>query len=191
MTEIHPDRESYEYIWTEVINAEIENYERRYANCIKRIPDLKEEIWTQYVRLNSYCKTTYMKDSQGKLDRHKVSACYMIAILNVRPMRFVKKIDNKGVPLAINETLAITVGLSLLRAYAIAAIENTKDEILISTLIPKFQSGIKIPDNELINHGNYIENYARELYFAVTEGRVCVLSMAHELYLLEIFTRMS
>ncbi|MCM1161739.1 MAG: hypothetical protein NC412_10990 [Roseburia sp.] len=33
--------------------------------------------------------------------RHKGAACYMIAVAMARPMRFVEKIDNKEVSLAI------------------------------------------------------------------------------------------
>lgn len=124
MSEVHPDRESYEVIWNKVISKEIINYQTIYTNCIELIPNVKEEIWERYVSLNTYCKTNYMKAPDGKIDRHKVAACYMIAIAMLRPMRFVEKINDKEVPLAINEMLAITVGLSLVRAFAIAAIRD-------------------------------------------------------------------
>lgn len=71
-----------------------------------------EIIWK-----NVICKENYMKDSNGKIDRHKVAACYMIYIATVITMRFVKKIDDVEVFLAINETLSITIGLSLVRAF--------------------------------------------------------------------------
>lgn len=193
MSEVHPDRESYEVIWNKVISKEIINYQTIYTNCIELIPNVKEEIWERYVSLNTYCKTNYMKAPDGKIDRHKVAACYMIAIAMLRPMRFVEKINDKEVPLAINEMLAITVGLSLVRAFAIAAIRDndiierkTADELVI-----KFENGIKIPDADLVNHGIYIDNFANELYYAVSEGKVCILSLAHELYLLEVITRIS
>lgn len=80
MEELHPDKISYEIIWNEIINKELYNYQSIYGNCIKFIPNIKEEIWKKYVSLNNYCKTNYMKSAEGKIDRHKVAACYMISI---------------------------------------------------------------------------------------------------------------
>lgn len=193
MGEIHPDRASYEMIWERVIRKELDNYRSLYVNCIEFIPNIKEEIWDKYVSLNTYCKTTYMKSAKEKIDRHKVAACYMIAIAMLRPMRFVAKIDNREVPLAINETLAITVGLSLVRAFAIAAIRANEDinKEEADVLVAKFDGGIKIPEGHLVNHGVYWDNYANEIYFAASEGKMCILSLAHELYLLEVITRIS
>lgn len=193
MGEIHPDRDSYELIWEKVISKELDNYQSLYVNCIELIPNVKEEIWGKYVSLNNYCKANYMKSPEEKIDRHKVAACYMIAIAMLRPMRFVEKVDNQEIFLAINETLAITVGLSLVRAFAIAAIRENKkmNEEDADTLVAKFESGIKVPEERLVNHGVYLDNYANEIYFAVSEGKICILSLAHELYLLEVITRIS
>lgn len=193
MGEIHPDRTSYEVIWEKVISRELDNYQSIYVNCIEFIPDMKEEIWEKYVSLNTYCKVNYMKFPEGRIDRHKVAACYMIAIALVKPMRFVEKIDHRKVPLAINETLAITIGLSLVRAFAVAAIRENKDisEEDADALAAKFEDGIKVPEGQLVNHGVYLDNYANEIHFAAAEGKICILSLAHELYLLEVITRIS
>lgn len=193
MGEVHPDRDSYEIIWEKVINKELGNYQSIYVNCIELIPNVKEELWEKYVSLNTYCKTNYMKSPDGKIDRHKVAACYMIAIATLRPMRFVEKINNKEVSLAINEMLAITVGLSLLRAFAIAAIRENKEinKNDADILVAKFENGIKIPEGHLVNHGIYLDNYANEIFYATVEGKISILSLAHELYLLEVITRIS
>lgn len=193
MQEIHPNRESYELIWERVISKELDNYQSLYVNCIELIPNVKEEIWGKYVSLNTFCKTNYMKSPKDKIDRHKVAACYMIAIAMLRPMRFVEKVDNQEVPLAINETLAITVGLSLVRAFAIASIRENENinQDDADALVAKFENGIKVPEERLVNHGVYLDNYANEIHFATSEGKVCILSLAHELYLLEVITRIS
>ena len=191
MGEMHPDRESYEIIWQDVIEREIHNYKLKYVNCIEVIPNIKEEIWKKYEYLNNYCKIIYMKSSEGKIDRHKVAASYMIAIVTSHPMIFVGEIDGQQVDIAINETLAITVGLSLVRAFAIASI-NSNNELQQkdkAEMISKFEKGIKIPDDNLVNHGIYIQNYANELHFNASEGNISILSIAHELYLLEVITQ--
>lgn len=56
-------------------------------------------------------------------------------------------------------------------------------------MISKFEKGIKIPDDNLVNHGIYIQNYANELHFNASEGNISILSIAHELYLLEVITQ--
>lgn len=193
MEELHPDKISYEIIWNEIINKELYNYQSIYGNCIKFIPNIKEEIWKKYVSLNNYCKTNYMKSAEGKIDRHKVAACYMISIASLRPMRFTNSFDNFEIYPAINETLAITVGLSLVRAFAIASIKenNNINKEEADALIEKFKNGIKIPTGDLINHGTYLDNYANEIYFSISEGKMSILSLANELYLLEVITKIS
>lgn len=64
--------------------------------------------------------------------------------------------------------------------------EEEKDKYLA-----KFKNGIKIPTENLVNHGDYLENFANEIHFAVSEGNANILSFAHELYLLEVITRIS
>lgn len=189
MNEKHPDRGSYLYICSELIEKEIKNYCNIYINSIELIPNWKEEVWEKYVQLNQHCKNNYMKEQNGKIDRHKVSACYIIAIASVKPMRFIKR---QSTYIAINESLAITVGFSILRAFFLATIvDERKSCEEKNILVSKFDNGIKIPDISLVNHGRYLDNFASELYFAISEGNINILSVAHELYLLEVLTIMS
>lgn len=192
MKEQHPDRESYNVVWETVIKKEIENYQKCYTGCIELVPCAEEAIWEKYIFLNRYCKLNYMASTEGKLDRHKVAACYMMAILIVSPMRFSVKRDSAENALALNEGLALTVGLSLVRAFAISAIEENKnlDQMQKDEFISKFESGIKIPEGELVNHGDYWTNFCSELYYELIEGKLSILSLAHELYLLEVITRL-
>lgn len=171
MNEKHPDRESYFYICNELIEKEIDNYCDIYQGSIELIPN---------------CKDNYMQDPNGKIDRHKVVACYMIAIASVKPMRFIKKHEEY---IAINESLAITVGFSMLRAFFLAMVDKKKSGEEREFLISQFNKGIHIPDNSLVNHGQYLDNFASELYFAISEGSINILSVAHELFLLEVITR--
>lgn len=193
MSEIHPDRNSYEVIWTEIIEKEIKKYIKKYDNFIEIIPNAKELIWERYVYLNNYCKTNYMKLVDGKIDRHKVASCYLISISSVKPICFMAKTEDvkDDMYCIINERLAITVALSVLRAFIMSAIKNSTDynENEKSELKKKFDKGLKYPRENLINHGNYITNYASEIYYSQAEGNINILAIAHELYLLEVFTR--
>lgn len=191
MIDPHPDKVSFKQVWNEVIRDEIRDYKSEYPDCIELIPDAEEEVWNAYVEINSFVKNNYMKDHTGILDRHKVAACYMAAIATAKPMRFVMKIDGERVPMAINECLAITTALSVLRSYAITAAkeDNELSEEQRKDIADKFENGIFLPDEGMVEHGSYIDNYANELAFAVKHGKLFVLSLAHELYLLELMTR--
>lgn len=193
MKESHPDRESYEIIWKEIIEKEIKNFMDSYYGYVCLIPNAKEEIWKKYVFLNNYCKVNYMVSCEKKIDRHKISACYMKSVLLVAPLRFSKKLEDGEDALALNERLAITVGLSLVCAFVISAIKKQEDitQEERQKLIDKFDRGINVPSGNLVNHGDYMENFCKELFFNVMEGDLSILSLAHELYLLEIITRIS
>ena len=134
-----------------------------------------------------------MDNPNENIDRHKVAACYMIAIATTRPMRL-KKFRDETVPLAINETLAITVGLSIVRAFIITAVEKRKEmktieESKANEILQKFDKGLAIPEGDLVNHGDYIENFAKELSFVSSGEGSYILPLAHELFLLEVLTR--
>ena len=135
-----------------------------------------------------------MENSGDLIDRHKVAACYLIAVAIVSPMR----IDYGIIPdtekhFIANDVLAITVGLSVLRGFVKAEIftDKNKTDKAKKDLFKPFENGIKIPSNEHINHGSYIVNYANEIYFAVNDGNYNILSIAHELYLLELITKLT
>lgn len=191
--EKHPDRDSYEIVWDRVIKKEINNYKKIYGDYIVVIPNIKEEIWNKYIKLNTYCKNNYMKNPKEKIDRHKVAACYLIAIVMVHPLIFIGSSQEE---IALNEPLAITIALSLVRAFAIAALKEKEEKKLcskeeINTLLAKFQKGVKLPEGALVNHGDYLDNFANEIHFSFLEGKICILSLAHELYLLETITKLS
>lgn len=186
LNEIHPDRDSYEQIWNDIIDKEISKHRKQFGNCITVGSSAKEEIWDKYVEFNRYCKINYMEISDDKIDRHKVAACYMLAILYVAPIKFNRKIDGVSPHLALNEVLAITVGLSIVRTFYITSAKKENDSDA-----KKFEQGIILPDEKYVNHGDYITNYAHELYFSMFEGKLSILSLAHELYLLEVITRLS
>lgn len=192
MDETHPDREMFINIWNVIIKPEIEKYQSGYVGHIRVNSDAMDQIWSKYVSLNTDCKKRYMQDFNGRIDRHKVAACYMIAICSVKPMYLKDDSDRDRQDLyfSFNERLAITVGLSIVRAFLLQEIsENTTmEKEAKDSLIQALDQGMYIPCQSDVHHGNYINNYAAELHYAVDEGNVHILSVAHELYLLELLT---
>lgn len=189
------DKDSYDKIWDVLIFPQIQKHFKRFENYLYIPATIKDDIWEQYVVLNKKIKSSYMQDPSKLLDRHKVAACYMCAICMAKPIR-VKDgaISNKEAIYVANELVAIATGMDIVANYAeAAAVEDTKltgDEK--EKIIECLKDGLVYPNknsnkNE-VNHGEYILNYAMELYFAKQEEKLNLLSIAHELYLLEVLT---
>ena len=185
-----PDKDSYVVIWEEIIDREIRAYENKFFGHTKRIPFAQNAIWEKYVEYNTHCKIHYMKNPNERIDRHKVAACYMLAIASVSPIRFdISSSNSSDKHSIVNELLAITVGLSILRAFILYEIdESNKDEKAKKFLKERLSSGIKTPNEQYVHHGKYEVNFANELYYSLHEGKDNILSIAHELFLLELFT---
>uniref|UniRef100_UPI004056699A hypothetical protein n=1 Tax=Acetatifactor sp. TaxID=1872090 RepID=UPI004056699A len=185
--EIFMDKNSYQQIWDVVIKPTIQDYQNCFGE-ITVVHNAKEAIWQEYVRFNSHCKTKYMEEVGGKIDRHKVCACYMYAIVkaNVVGCRLADS-DTESKYLSLNEHLAITVGMSLLRAFVLSSIDSNEEMPDDEKKIYKsrIDGGIVFPE---CNHGIYRENFASELYYTNDERNYNILSLANTLFLLEIHT---
>lgn len=94
------NRKSYDNLWEKVINLSISKFVALpQVSCSKTA---KEDIWTAYTKFNKHCKEEYMEDPEGRLDRHKVAACYMLAILKAYPLSVDFEPD-QGILITLNE----------------------------------------------------------------------------------------
>lgn len=185
--EIFIDKNSYYKIWDMVIKPTIRDYKNRYSE-IAVSHDAREAIWQEYVILNKHCKMIYMKDIGGRLDRHKVCACYMYAIIKADTLScLLAGSNNEQRFLALNENLAITVGMSVLRAFVLASINSNEDlsDESKKVLAERIYGGLIFPD---CNHGDYRNNFVSELYYTKKENNYNILSLANTLFLLETHT---
>ena len=183
--EIHPSEDAFEIVW-QLISGAVETHNDRHPECILSIKeDAKGEIWRQYLSFNKFCRETYMSKDVQLLDRHKVCACYMFAIIKAGLLKYDEKGEHGRVYL-YDESIAITVGMSLLRAFIIASINHTDiDETEKQVLVDRVDNGIKFPK---AHHGEYVDNFKLELYYTKKEGNYNILSIAHTLFLLECLT---
>ena len=185
--QIFPDKYSYQQIWEEVICPTIEVYQNRFAE-ITVAHNAEEAIWEEYTKFNRQCKTFYMLDAEGRLDRHKVCACYMYAITRAGVMSCQLADSNTEKRyLALNENLAITAGMSLLRAFVLSSIHSNEklSDQEKETLSSRIDGGIVFP---ACNHGVYRENFASELHYTNEERNYNILSLANTLFMLETYT---
>ena len=190
------DHDAFEQIWDKIIRPEIGEYQKDFNPekgalkslrlALVQVPRIKELIWERYRFYNITCKSEYMEPpTSGKpflLDRHKVAACYTAAIVSVQPMHLFSNKSALPEKYPINELLALTTGLSILRAYLMA--ENLPEDEKRHA-----ENGILYPPESMVSHGDYVNNFANELHFAYLDGNINILSIAHELFLLEVITR--
>lgn len=156
----------YDDVWETIIAPEIIDWVRYGASC-SDLNSAKEAIWYCYNCLNLHVSENYMQDHAAPLDRHKIAACYLCAILCASPLDVN---EGEGVLSFLgtaNERLAITVCCSVLAAFTslrlrrIAGrerdwekIEEEADRIL--------NNGIVFP--AMVGHGaNYEESVIKAL----------------------------
>lgn len=153
---------------------------------------------SHYKYLTDFAKTHYMAKNVVRLNRHKISAAIMIAILKAKP---IKKIDahfygvsETGQPKIwpFNEALAITVGLSILRAFILQRADEAFHGEPVSL---KTFEGVCKQDSKIFENGIPLTQKERaewewELYQVRLEGAYNLLAMAHILSDLENMARL-
>lgn len=184
----------FEKIWDKIILPELEYYKENYYNVTINY-DAKSLILNFYNHLKDMCKSNFMHNEHGFIDRHKVCACLIYAIVKAEIVSCNNMPAESNYFSIANENIAITSGLSLLRAFVISAakvkFENHEiNENEMNKIIDCFDKGIFTPEG-LTNHGKYLENFAIELHFTKVYDSYNILSLAHTLYLLELLTNIN
>lgn len=159
---------------------------------IDRPEELKNKIYLNYVNFRDFCKNRYMLDHTKDLDRHKVIACIVFAIIKTQPLQYCSTLAADEFTV-YNEHLAINCGFSLHRATLLAVFDKKiKDGEISKEKGEKYkekitQRGIIVPTR--INHGeSYLGNFAIQLHYNMVENCFDILGMANSLFLLELYT---
>lgn len=188
---------TYNLLCNRIIIPVFKHYQKTHGGIL--FPEYEfAEIRSYYEDLIGYAKRHYMSNQEGLLNRHKVSAALMIAILKAKPIKKISSdyyIPNKNSePTAwpFNERLAITVALSVLRCFIDARVYYAFSGKLISRPIFEdvckedkiiFANGIPIRKQER-------EDWEWELYQIRQDGAYNVLAIAHILSNLEKCARL-
>ncbi len=179
-------KETCDKIWNDIV---IPNYEEMCKqNGLLICPDCeKEAFFMHYNDIVRHAKEQYMLDCNGVLNRHKVAAAMMISILKTKPIKKVDKsyyqtdMNGQMIHWPFNESLAITLALSVLRAFIIARVDYAFSGKIVSKQIFQdsifedkniFEDGIPVSDSE-------IEEWEWELYQVRQDGAYNLLSVAH------------
>ncbi len=190
--------ETFDRVWDEVI---LPAFER----CKKELPGLicpeyeKKNIYIYYQELDALAKNHYMAEDTEQINRHKVAAAMMIAILKAKPIKKVSRLfydttdDGRTRLWAINESLSVTVALSILGAYILRRV----DVAFSGAKVPKAIFGeVCEQDLEIFRDGvipitaEERRSWEWELYQIRLDGAYNLLSMAHILCDIETMARM-
>lgn len=166
---------TFNTIWTDGIVVEAKNIVNDNAGFVIFNEKTKEAILDRYNELNKMCKTHFMFHSDGLLDRHKVCASLIIAIVQIRPLTSDRPTDSFGDYYAFNEKLAFRVALSVLASYVNHA---RNDEKIDRFIFPE----MKNTDEQ------YEDVFCKMIRLDNCYNQLSVLSIANILFLLERYT---
>jgi len=178
--------ETYKKLFDNII-AVIKKSDVENADALCRLVESSRfRILTIYGKLNDIAKHLYMKDPNGRLDRHKCGACFIIA--------FVKGLlidsDNMGQKVYedYREKLALIAGLSVLKTFIVGNGSDPKNAEFAAFLKDK---DFSYPDLLCDTPPpSYEEIWLFEIRNSYKQGRFSVLQLAHELFLIECYNRL-
>lgn len=183
--EQHPDKSAFDKVWDSIVQT-VELINESHPERVLEIREgAKDAIWETYRSFNAFCRKHYMDSEADRVDRHKVCACYMFAILKGGLINN-QELESDSKKYLFDEKIAVTVGMTLLRAFTISAIDKSEHSVQEKQLLKeRIENGIAFPKT---NHGNYRTNFEIELYHTKTEENYNILSLSNTLYLLETIT---
>ena len=162
---------AYKTLWASVIEPALQEC---IHDGVRLRNTAKEDVWRAYVALNSHTSQTYMADSTGLLDRHKVAACYTFAVLMAMPL----VVEGDSVADHLNERVALHTGCSVLASYLAQAVGHAMgfDDASEKRALERIAKGIEFPD---VGHGEtYEQSVLNCLTFTQLEGNYNVLLLA-------------
>lgn len=173
------NKEKFEEVWSKIILPQANDLRSEYIH-LPHPKASKKACWKAYKAFNMHCSVNYMRDSEAPLDRHKVAACYMYAVVATHMLH----IDDAA-PLTldinlVNERLAITVGCSVLVGYTVETIRNIPSipEEKRRALESYASQGVRFPSGNEVSHGSYTDDVVKYLGFTYVEQNYNILLLA-------------
>lgn len=176
--------EKFDEVWNNIFIKTFEEIVPAGDVYIKRFA--KKKIYKVYQKEKTFLKINYMQNPNTHLDRHKIAACMMYAIVKVQPISikkiaiwnmFVnkKKFDIKYSML--NEYLGFYTALSIIESFR--DYENTCESKCGSLN----RRRVSLPATT--NGEDYIYNTCLDLYLSKKKNKINVLTFANVFFLLE------
>ncbi len=144
-----------------------------------------ERIFDKYQKERSKIKKYYMKNPNENIDRHKIAACMLFAIMSIYPVyvplkyrvkNFLKR-DTFSIELSyINEYIAIYTALSIL--------DNFFVQDKIDGILDEHRHRIYIPETFCDDYG-YLLNMCIDLKFGKMKKKINILTYSNIFFLME------
>lgn len=178
------DYDSYHIYYQKILQPVIDDYCSKESGIEVR-PDAEVLVWRNYVKFNRHCHEEYMSDPKKLTDRHKITSCYIYAILQADILHCsLSRQLGDDMNLLLNERLALCFGMSLLRALIRGNAKELKDEEVKKKVLSAFDGELGFPKT---NHGDYKHNLLFQLYYTKKEGNYNILALADSIFLIESY----
>lgn len=176
-------REKFNDIYNNLIKNLKSDLDSEHIAKFKLFSD--ERIFCKYQKERNKIKKYYMKNPNENIDRHKIAACMMFAIMDIYPIYIPLKYKIKAIlkrePFSqelsyINEYIAIYTALSILDNFFI---QDQKDGKL-----DKRRHKIYIPETFCDDYG-YLLNMCIDLKFGKMKNKINILTYSNIFFLME------
>ncbi len=171
-------KKTYEILWKDGIKVKAKQIVNDNIGKVVFDSEAKERVFNEYCKLRDYTKVSFMRNPDGLLDRHKVCACLIIAIIKSKPLIYEDNDDNAGMKTIFNENLAMTVGLSLLYNFIVSADRDNKKWL---------KNGFCYPDT--MRDATYKELLCLMLYYDIKNNQYSILALSNILFTIEAYTK--
>lgn len=170
-------KETYDVLWKDGIKIKAEQIVNENSGTVVFDLQSKERIFKEYCKLRDYTKVSFMRNPDGLLDRHKVCACLIFAIVKSKPLVY-EDDDIGGIKKIFNENLAMTIGLSLLYNFIISSDKNNETWL---------KRGFCFPSTD--RDATYQELLCLMLYYDIKNNQYSILALSNILFMIEAYTK--
>lgn len=155
-------------------------------DCVSGKKNIDKKIFKYYQRKRDFIRYNYMsRKTPVALDRHKVAACMVYAILKAYPLKINKWIANLPEKIVLaNEYLAFYVALNLIEMYELDALKEKGIKKDYQIIVPKTYH------EENNSQNTYESNLCKAWYYIKIDNieRFDVLGYANVFFLLQKYT---
>ncbi len=169
-------KEKFDELYTNIICPNIEILKQNHE--FEFISTSKLSIEESYIKHRDFVKKMYMqKGSESILDRHKVAACIMMAIVKVKPL--VSSKTHRDNNFYLNEMLAIQVAFDIVCSYLV---DDQIDSI--------FSNGLSFPVSKNENGQSFLHCLCLSLYYGECSCSQDILAYSSLLFMVEAYTEL-
>lgn len=180
--------DKFDELWENVVLPIYKEMNKEGILSLKR--SARKRVYKEYQRKKTYIKQNYMKNENTHLDRHKIAACMLFAIMKVYPIRVklsavwekycAKERFGKEYEL-LNEYLSLYTAFSIIESFRGYEASVTEEEYPAKGFL---RNKISLPETS--NGQDYLYNTCLDLYFSKQKKCINVLTFSNVFFLLEL-----